>query len=135
MNFFALSLTAYKVVPKCKYILVGTDLATTTDVVSDLYNDAGKFIGYNNTKETAITGILTGATKATLQLLPEGMTASSAFTFTTTVRLSMPGLCNSDVRTQWVIKDKDNSQYLIKTQRRKGCLYVYLCENICGPNC
>lgn len=142
MKLHGLAKIAYQVVPKCEYKLIGTDLvATPLDPEGDcreLYDERGVFIGHDKTdtaENKTIKGVLTGLTKEQIVWVPEGGNANAYATFTTDVSLPLAGTCTVDMRSRWLIETEDGAQYMFKARKKRGCLYTYLIEDMCGPDC
>lgn len=140
MQLNAFSKIAYQIVPKCKYKLIGTDLNLTplSEDCSGYFDERGVFIGHDKTdvsENRTIRGVLTGITKDNVMWLPEGAHSSGYATFTSDVNLPLAGSCTADFRSRWLLQESDGTQYQFKARKRRGCVYTYLLENMCGPIC
>jgi len=130
-----LAKVAFQVIPKCAYTLHTTDLENTAEDCEDLFDERGLWIGHDNKTSIEIMGIMSGITKETQTMLPDKTSAEGFITLTTDVSLPLPGVCVNDYRSRYVIELTDGSKYLLKSRKLRGCLYTYLGETVCGPDC
>ena len=135
MNLNSLAKLAYDIMPKCVYKVNGTfvDGDTPTLLADNL--DARGFYDPGVGTDMDVTGVLSGITKETLSWVPEGLNADSMMTFSTLVDMPLQGTCEADNRQGWVFCDTDGTQYRLMSRKKRGCVYTYLLEYLCGPEC
>lgn len=135
MKLDAITRLAFRVIPTCDYKLVMTDLTVDLENKADLFNERGQFVGYDNTTEDTVHGRLVSITKEHTSWVPEGLRASGNLVLVTERNMPIAGHCQVDVRSNWIIETDDGVQYMLKGRRKRGCVYSYLAELICGPEC
>lgn len=135
MNLHSLAKVAYDLMPKCVYKITGTpDAGNEGSTLADNL-DARGFYNAGAGTDVDVEGVLSGITKQTLSWVPEGQASDGFMTFSTLVDMPLQGTCEADNRRGWTFCDSDGLQYKLVSRKKRGCVYTYLLEYLCGPDC
>lgn len=137
MKLAGLSKLALSVVGQCTYKLETRAAYTGTGVepIAPLINAAGVMAEPARAPEVDIQGVLSGITKESLRWLDEGQHAESMATFTSSTQLRLRGTCQNPLAGDYFITEPDGQRWIVRKARRRGCVYTYLLEQHCEPDC